>query len=99
MRLALIIAALCLSGCVQHQWVPGPGTDPAQFGRANGACKLASMGVGNGYIAAASGRYAGAYVAGAAIGNAIGNAVRQHQAYEACLEASGFVPVVAQAQP
>jgi len=34
-----------------------------------------------------------AFVAGAAIGSAIGNAVRQNTAYNACMEAQGFVAV------
>jgi hypothetical protein len=34
-----------------------------------------------------------AFVAGAAIGSAIGNAVRQNTAYNACMEAQGFIAV------
>ncbi len=99
-RPTAVIIAICLlaTGCVQHQWAPGPGTDPAAFGRANGECKLAAMGVGNSNFAAASGRYALAFVGASMLASSIGNAVRQHQAYEACLEASGFVPVAAASQ-
>lgn len=46
------------------------------------------MGADKGYVAFGS----QSYVAGAQIGNGIGNLVRENQAYNACMEASGFVP-------
>lgn len=82
--------ALCLGGtltaCVQHQWAYGP-TATMPFEQASGRCKLVAMGAEEGY--AAIGRPA--FVAGAALGNAIGNAVRINEAFNACMEAAGFV--------
>jgi hypothetical protein len=78
--------AFVLTGCVSHTWAPGP-TANMPFAQASGQCKLTAMGVESGAVA--FGRPA--FVAGAVIGNAIGNAVRQNVAYNACLEAQGFV--------
>lgn len=96
-----ILAALLLSttACVQHTWAPGPGTDPATFGRASGSCKLAAMGAATPpSIVAASGSpaFVGAAVGAGLIASAVGSAVRQHVAFEACLEASGFVALAPQ---
>jgi hypothetical protein len=79
---------LALSGCVQHQWAYGPGASKP-FEQASGQCKLVALGVQQDFAAVGN----ASYVAGAAIGNAIGNAVRTNVAYNACLEAQGFVIV------
>lgn len=83
--LALCLGAT-LTACVQHQWAYGP-TATKPFEQASGQCKLVSMGAEEGYLAI--GRPS--FVAGAALGNAIGNAVRINQAFNACMEAQGFV--------
>lgn len=84
--LVLAGAMVALTGCVQHQWAYGP-TASMPFEQASGQCKLVAMGAEQGF--AAIGRPA--FVAGAALGSAIGNAVRQNQAFNACMEAQGFV--------
>lgn len=81
------LAALA-TGCVNHVWAPGP-TASAPFPQASGRCKLVAMGADQGFVAVGNSNY----VAGAAIGNALGNAVRENRAYNACMEAEGFVPV------
>jgi hypothetical protein len=88
------VAAVLLSGCVSHTWAPGP-TAAMPFPQASGQCKLVAMGAERGTFA--FGRPA--FVAGAAIGSAIGNAVRQNTAYNACMEAQGFVALDTLPQP
>lgn len=91
---AIAVVAVALCGCVNHMWAPGPGvTKP--FGQASGQCKLIAMGTEQGFLAVGNANY----VAGAALGNAIGNAVRTNTAYNACMEAEGFVAVENQPQP
>lgn len=85
-RMGLILPLVFLAGCVSHTWAPGP-TAAMPFEQASGQCQLAAMGAQTGY--AAIGRPA--FVAGAAIGNAIGNAVRTNVAFNACLQAQGFI--------
>jgi hypothetical protein len=53
------------------------------------------MGAEKGFLAMGNANY----IAGAAIGSAIGNAVRMNTAYNACMEAQGFVAVENQPQP
>ncbi len=93
MKKFLLIPALILAtGCVQHNWAAGPdATMP--FGRASGQCKLVSMGAGGGGFIGASGspQFVAATVGAGLIAGAIGSAVRQQRAYDACLEAHGFV--------
>ena len=84
--LIAVAVAAALTGCVQHQWAYGP-TASMPFEQASGQCKLAAMGAQQGYLAI--GRPS--FVAGAALGNALGNAVRVNTAYNACMEAQGFV--------
>jgi hypothetical protein len=84
----ILVAAVFLSGCVAHTWAPGP-TASMPFPQASGQCKLVAMGAERDTIAIGK----PAFVAGAAIGSAIGNAVRQNTAYNACMEAQGFVAV------
>jgi hypothetical protein len=91
---ALCVACVSLAACVSHTWAPGP-TATKPFGQASGECKLLAMGANQGTFAFGS----QAYVAGAMIGGAIGNAVRQNTAYNACLEAQGFVAVDPQPAP
>lgn len=87
MKRVLVVATLALlAGCAQHTWVPGPGA-ALPIGQASGQCKLTAMGAEQGTVAI--GRPA--FVAGAAIGSAIGNAVRVNTAYNACMEAQGFL--------
>lgn len=84
----IAIGLLTLTGCVNHTWAPGP-TAAKPFGVASGECKLAAMGAQTGGFAFGS----PGFVIGAAIGRGIGNAVRTNVAYNACLEAQGFVAV------
>jgi len=94
-----LITSVLLVGCQQHQWAAGPGTDASTYGRVNGACKLASMGVATpgGFVGASgSPAFVGGMVGGAMLASAIGSAIRQNEAYNACLEANGFVAVAPQ---
>lgn len=91
-----IVAALIMlplaSGCAVHTWAPGP-TATLPFVQASGRCKLVAMGADQPFAAVGNAYY----VAGAAIGNGLGNAVRENRAYNACMEAAGFIAVDEQA--
>jgi hypothetical protein len=91
--LAALANASVLCGCVSHTWAPGP-TANKPFEQASGQCQLVAMGVHEGFGAIGS----PGFVASAALGNALGNAVRSNRAYNACMEAQGFVAVDAQQQ-
>ena len=93
----LITAALCtagaLSGCVQHNWVPGPqvATPP---GVASGQCQLAAMGgnQGGGFaFAQGSPQFVGAYMGATVLAGAIGSAVRENRIFNACMAAQGYI--------
>jgi hypothetical protein len=86
--------ALALTGCVAHQWAPGPGAHMA-FNQASGQCKLAAEGVPTDGFAFAQGspQFVGAYMGATVLAGAIGSAVKQNRVYNACMEAQGFVPV------
>ncbi|HTV90145.1 MAG TPA: hypothetical protein VME41_14115 [Stellaceae bacterium] len=93
-KLALSITLLVLTtGCVTHTWAPGP-TATMPFEQASGRCKLVAMGADQGFVAVGNANE----VAGAAIGNGLGNAIRENQAYNACMEAMGFVATDTQAR-
>jgi hypothetical protein len=102
---AVLLAILTLGGCAQHVWVPGPGAT-ASFGQANGQCKLTAMGAEHPVNAYAAGntRFVATYLGTVSVLGAIDNAVRENNAYNACMEAQGFLaadqmPVQAQAAP
>ncbi len=100
MKKWFIAPVLLLAACAPTQWTPGPGTNAADFGRASGQCKLVSMGAatGPGFVAASgSPAFVGTAVGVSILASAIGSAVRQKQAFDACMEASGFVVAVAPA--
>jgi hypothetical protein len=90
----ILIAAVCLvtTGCVQHQWAAGPDAQ-IPFGRASGQCKLVAMGAGGGGFVGAAGspKFVAITMGAGLLAGAIGSAVRQQNAYNACLEAQGFV--------
>lgn len=90
----LALATMALSGCVAHTWAPGP-TASEPFTVASGKCKLVAMGADKSGFAFGS----PGFVAGASIGRGIGNAVRENRAYNACMEAMGFVAVDTQPRP
>jgi len=86
-------ATMLLCGCVAHTWAPGPQVT-GNFGAVSGHCKLLAMGAssGGGYVAAAGNpRFVGAFVGASVLAGAIGSAVSQQNAYNACMEANGFV--------
>ena len=85
---AVVLFAFLLSGCVAHQWTPGP-TATMPFTQASGNCKLVAMGAEKSSFAFGS----PGFVAGASIGAGLGNAIRVNSAYNACMEAAGFVAV------
>lgn len=82
----IISLIILLSGCQYHTWAPGP-TASMPFEQASGQCNLMSMGADRGVFAFGS----PGYVSGAVIGNGIGNAIRENRAYNACMEAQGFI--------
>jgi hypothetical protein len=89
-------AAICaaLSGCVQHNWVPGPQV-AAPPGMAQGQCKLAALGGNNGVgfvYAQGSPQFVGAYTGAAVLSGVISSAVRENRIYNACMEAQGYFP-------
>jgi hypothetical protein len=90
---AALVMALAMTGCVTHTWVPGLNQSAANFGQASGQCKLVAMGVERPTEAFASGntRFVATYLGAVTVAGAIGNAVRENQAYNACMEAQGFV--------
>jgi hypothetical protein len=90
---AALVMALAMTGCVTHTWVPGVNQSAANFGQASGQCKLVAMGVERPTAAFASGntRFVATYLGAVTVAGAIGNAVRENQAYNACMEAQGFV--------
>jgi hypothetical protein len=96
-----VCTLLAMTGCVAHTWAPGPNQTAANFGQASGQCKLMAMGAGttNGFVGAA-GRpaFVGAFVSASILASAAASAVRQNQAYNACMEASGFVAADGQPQ-
>jgi hypothetical protein len=88
--------ALATSGCVaSHTWAPGPHQSVANFSETSGRCKLAAMGVADseGSFAYAQGspQFVGSYLGAVTIAGAIGAHNRGQSAYNACMEASGFV--------
>lgn len=99
-RIAVVAAAgIVLAGCAVQNWAPGPNQTAANFGQASGQCKLLAMGAnsGGGFVAASgSPKFVGAAVGASLLAGAIVGAVRQSQAYDACMEASGFVAGPAQ---
>jgi hypothetical protein len=83
-----LLLAMLTAGCAVHTWTSGPDAT-LSFSEASGRCKLMAMGAERGFVAFGSASYA----AGAALGGAIGNAVREQGAYNAYMEANGFVTV------
>lgn len=87
-------AALCaaLSGCVSHTWAPGP-TASLPFEQASGQCQLVAMGaerpIGAAFWGSSSTVALG--LGTSVLAGSIGNAVRENRAYNACLQAAGFV--------
>jgi len=110
MIMMMATAAVALSGCVQHNWAP-TGAARAPLGVASGQCKLVAMGAPSpgGFVSASGSQtFVAATVGASVLAGAIGSAVRQQNLYNACMEASGFVPndapppaqpVAAQQQP
>jgi len=90
--------AFATSGCVaSHTWAPGPHQSAANFTETSGRCKLVSMGAANsgGEFAYAQGspQFVGSYLGAFTIDSAIGSHNRQQSAFNACMEAQGFVEV------
>jgi hypothetical protein len=88
--------ALALSGCVaSHTWTPGPHQSAANFTETSGRCKLVSMGAADsgGEFAYAQGspQFVGSYLGAVTIASTIGAHNRGQGAYNACMEANGFV--------
>jgi hypothetical protein len=91
---SIISIVVALSGCVQHNWVPGPQVT-APPGVASGQCQMAALGgaTPSGFVAA-SGKpaFVGAFVGASVLASAIGSAVRQNEIYNACMQAQGYIP-------
>jgi len=90
--------ALATSGCVaSHTWAPGPHQSAANFTETSGRCKLMAMGAADsgGEFAYAQGspRFVGSYLGAVTIASAVGGHNRGQNAYNACMEASGFYAV------
>jgi hypothetical protein len=88
--------ALALCGCVaSHTWAPGPHQSAANFSETSGRCKLAAMGAadsGSSFAyAQGSPQFVGSYLGAVTIAGVVGAHNRGQSAYNACMEASGFV--------
>jgi hypothetical protein len=94
---AVAVTAIALSGCVaSHTWAPGPSQSAENFSRTKGQCKLMAMGADNGSgfaYAQGSPQFVGSYLGAFTIDSAIGSHNRQQSAFNACMEAQGFVEV------
>jgi hypothetical protein len=83
-----------LAGCAQHVWAPGPSQKAENFDQASGQCKMVAMGANSGggfAYAQGSPQFVGSYLGAVTVAGAIGGAVREQNAYNACMEANGFV--------
>ena len=93
----LVALALCAagvaSGCVQHNWVPGPQV-AAPPGVASGQCQLAAMGGNQGgdfAFAQGSPQFVGAYMGATVLAGSIAGAVRENRIFNACMAAQGYI--------
>ena len=92
-RIVGLAAALMLSACVQHTWVPGPQI-AAPPGVAQGQCKLAAMGApgAGGFIGAVgSPAFVGATLGAGLVTSVLITAVRQNEMFNSCMEAQGYI--------
>jgi hypothetical protein len=96
LRVLGLICLLGLGACAQYSWVPGPAAAGKDFNVAQGQCKLVAMGMptgDGGFYAQGSPKFVAISTGAYALGSAIGSAVRTQNAFNACMEAQGFVPV------
>lgn len=89
---ALAAAAVLLSGCVNHDFVPGPGMLASDFEPESARCRIFARSNQSGYAFGAVGspRFVTASVGGAAIGAGIAGAVQNNQNYNDCMMARGW---------
>jgi hypothetical protein len=86
LRPAAFAAVTILTGCVAHEWAPGPGLTAADFEPAKARCSLAARHSDSGFAAVGS----PAFVGVSALGAAIGNTARAQQDFNDCMLASGW---------
>lgn len=81
-----------LAGCVNQNFVPGPGMSAIDLGPQAAQCRLMARGVktGFGFAAAGSPKFVAASTGGAIVGYAIASAVEQNSNYNDCMEARGW---------
>jgi hypothetical protein len=86
-------AAVLLAGCVNHDFVPGPGMLASNLGPETAMCRIFARGSQRGYTfgAAGSPRFVAAAAGIAAIGVGIAGAVQQNQNYNDCMLSRGWL--------
>lgn len=95
----LILMSLFLASCVPAHgvWAPGPSA-VEDVTRVTGKCKLMAMGATgspgySSFYVHGSPSFVGAYTGATALAGIIATGVQNQSAFEACMEANGFVPV------
>lgn len=85
-------AAVLLSGCVNHDFAPGPGMLVSDFEPESARCRIFARSNQSGFAfgAAGSPRFVATAVGGAAIGAGIAGAVQNNQNYNDCMMARGW---------
>jgi membrane-associated protease RseP (regulator of RpoE activity) len=85
-------AAVLLAGCVNHDFVPGPGMLASNLGPQAAGCRIFARGSQGGYAfgAAGSPRFVAAAAGIAAIGAGIAGAVQQNHNYNDCMLSRGW---------
>ncbi len=86
------IAALALTGCVQHTFAPGPGMSVVNFEPDSAKCRIFARGASPdfGFSASGSPKFVAGSLVGAAIGAAVATAVVNNHNFNDCMEASGW---------
>ena len=92
---ASLLGLLCLTGCAQHIYAPGPGMSPEAFGPDSARCRLFARGSQRDFEFGAYGspKFVAASTAAAGLAYAIGTAIETDQNFDDCMQARGWRPV------
>jgi len=92
MRRIVLGTALLLGGCVQHNFVPGPGMSLTSLEPDSAICRLFAKGEKSDFAFQASGspKFAAASTGVAVIGYAISSSIQQTSNFNDCMEARGW---------
>ncbi len=88
----LLMAGISLGGCVNHDFVPGPGMLAADFEPEAARCRIFARSGRQGYAAGAAGspRFVAGAMAGAVVAGEISNAIQQNENYNDCMISRGW---------